>query len=379
MKNSTIYAIDFDENTKKQFYDCLKEDFVITGSLMPDAHSGYVAPIGSVLIAKDKIVPAWVGYDIGCGMIAVKFTCENLKQKIEENKQEIFQITHKFIPMGVGEYNHLQDISDEGAEEFQKLLRKYKSGPHSKEILKEFKNHGPKQVGTLGSGNHFIELGITENNEVFLVIHSGSRNLGHKVATYYMKGASGQTSGYEKTAALDINSDLGKEYLNALEFCLDFALLNRIEMAKKVHRVIEQVLAEKVGFELITNKTHNHAIIENEGIIHRKGATSSKKEELGVIPGNMRDGSFIVKGKGNKEFLESSSHGAGRAMSRKQAKQNITMDDFKNTMGEIIGVITPATLDESPQAYKNVFAVMNAQKDSVDILYHIKPLINWKG
>jgi tRNA-splicing ligase RtcB len=194
-----------------------------------------------------------------------------------------------------------------------------------------------------------------------------------------MKKASTDNKNFEATFPIDIDSKEGKEYLNILHFGLEYALLNRMEMAKKIHKVLEKVLGEKIDFRLIANKTHNHVEFSGKNLIHRKGATSSNKDELGVIPGNMRDGSYIIKGKGNKDFLNSSSHGAGRKMSRKQAKKNISMEDFKLAMKGITGVVKEATIDEAPQAYKDVNEVMKKQKDSVEVISHIKPIINWKG
>jgi tRNA-splicing ligase RtcB len=176
-----------------------------------------------------------------------------------------------------------------------------------------------------------------------------------------------------------VNSQLGKEYLNVLEFGLQYALLNRLEMAYKIVEILEKILGEKLKHKLEVNKNHNHAVYEKGYFIHRKGATPSKKGEKGIIPGNMRDGSFLVEGKGNKKFLESSSHGAGRKISRKEAKRKYSMKDFEKSMEGIKGNISEKVLDEIPMAYKNIFKVMNAQKKSVKVLKHLKPIINWKG
>ncbi|MDP2628800.1 MAG: RtcB family protein, partial [Nanoarchaeota archaeon] len=142
---------------------------------------------------------------------------------------------------------------------------------------------------------------------------------------------------------------------------------------------IENVLKEKLKTELFTNKNHNHAILEKGKYIHRKGATPAKNGEKGIIPGNMRDGSFLVKGLGNPKFLHSSSHGAGRLLSRSSAREKITMKDFEKSMKGIKGTISQKTLDEAPMAYKNIDKIMDIQKRSVKILKHLKPLINWKG
>ena len=390
------YAIDADEETMKQFYNCYSQSFVTAAALMPDAHVGYAAPIGSVLITKNYVVPAWVGFDIGCGLIAVKLSSKNILEKIKNHTDEIFNQINRDVPMGVGEYSKEKDITEKTKKEFQELLRKFESHEHDKQILQYLKSTALKHLGTLGGGNHFIELDYDEKelslkkrsqrekiiknkNEMWLIIHSGSRGIGHRVATKYMISASGSKTDYEKTFPLDVKLQLGKEYLNILDFGLEYALLNRMEISYKVISAIEKVLKEKLKTELYANKNHNHAILEKGKYIHRKGATPAKKGEKGIIPGNMRDGTYLIEGKGNAKFLYSSSHGAGRALSRHSAKKQITMEQFREAMKGIKGNISESILDESPHAYKDIEKVMNAQKSSVKIIKKIKPLINWKG
>jgi tRNA-splicing ligase RtcB len=250
-------------------------------------------------------------------------------------------------------------------------------------MLNYLKSRAIRHLGTLGSGNHFIELGYDDKSgkELWLIIHSGSRGIGHTVAKKYMIRASGSSkkSEYERTFPLDVNSRLGREYLNVLNFGLNYALLNRMEMSYKVIGALEDVFRQKVGNELWVNKNHNHAIYERGFFIHRKGATPAGKNERGIIPGNMRDGSFLVVGKGSREFMNSSSHGAGRAMSRSEAKKRYSMGQFEESMRGIRGNISEKTLDELPMAYKDIFKVMDAQKKSVKVLKRIRPIINWKG
>jgi tRNA-splicing ligase RtcB len=372
------YSIDADEETMRQFRECYSQDFVVSAALMPDSHRGYAAPIGAVLVSKGYIVPAWVGFDIGCGMIAVRIKGKNILEKIKNKKEEIYNKVISNIPMGVGEYQKEKNISEKTREEFKKLLKKFEQGPHDKSVLNLLKGTSLKNLGTLGGGNHFIEIGYYKK-EAWLIIHSGSRGMGHKVAKRYMISASNSDTNYEKTFPLEVNSQLGKEYLNILDFGLEYALLNRLEMSYKVVEVLEEILKEKIKTELWVNKNHNHAIYEKGFYIHRKGATPAKKGERGIIPGNMRDGSFLVVGLGNAKFLNSSSHGAGRVSSRKDAKLNITLEDFKKSMEGIRGTISPKTLDEAPMAYKDINKVMQAQEKSVKIQKHILPIINWKG
>ena len=373
-KNTYNYGINVDKETLKQFENCYDENFVVEAALMPDAHLGYVAPIGAVLKTKRYIVPAWVGFDIGCGLIAVKIKGKDLVERVKKNADIIFKKVIEEVPMGVGEYNKEKNITEKTKKEFKSLLEKFKKKTHDKSTA-------VKHLGTLGAGNHFIELGFDSETkkELWLIVHSGSRGVGHTVAKKYMIKASQRKKEYEKTFPLDSDSEIGKEYLNVLDFGLKYALLNRLEIAYKVIESIEKILGEKLDYILWCNKNHNHAVYEKGYFIHRKGATPAKKGEKGVIPGNMRDGSFLVEGKGNPKFINSSSHGAGRSLSRKEAKRKYNMIHFKESMKGIKGNISERTIDELPMAYKDIFEVMNSQKDSVKVLKHIKPIINWKG
>lgn len=372
------YAIDADSETMKQFENCYSKDFVISAALMPDAHKGYVAPIGAVLVTKDYIVPSWVGYDIGCGLIAIKIKGKNILEKIKKNINKIHSEVNKKIPMGLGKINNEKNISEGTRKQFDELMKKFQKKDYNKNIFQFLKSTALKHLGTLGSGNHFIEIGYYKK-EVWLIIHSGSRGIGHKVAKEYMIKASGSKENYERTFSLDINSKFGKEYLNLINFGLDYALLNRLELGKKILEIIEKILGEKLKSELWANKNHNHVIFEWGKYIHRKGATPAKKNEKGIIPGNMRDGTYLVKGLGNSKFLNSSSHGAGRKLSRTSSKQKITLIELKESMKGIKSNINEKIIDEAPMAYKDIDKVMEIQKKSVKIIKKIKPLINWKA
>jgi len=372
------YSLDADEETLKQFKECYSQPFVVSAALMPDAHRGYVAPIGAVLVTKGYIVPSWVGFDIGCGLIALRIQGKDIFDKVNKNIDKIYSQVAKKIPLGVGNINKEKNITNKTIESFNKLLEEFKQNPHDKNIYNLLRDSALKNLGTLGGGNHFIELGFYKK-EIWLIIHSGSRGIGHKIAKKYMISASKSETDYERTFPLDVKSQIGKEYLNILNFGLEYALLNRLEMSYKFVNILEDILKEKVKTELWVNKNHNHAILEKGLYIHRKGATPAKKGERGVIPGNMRDGSFLVVGLGNPKFLYSSSHGAGRILSRKEAKEKINMESFRKSMSGIKGTISTKTLDESPMAYKDISKVMDMQKKSVKITKHILPLINWKG
>jgi tRNA-splicing ligase RtcB len=329
-------------------------------------------------------VPAWVGYDIGCGMIACKFSYPNIVNLVRENSLEIFDLVNLKIPMGKGKIGSHGSVSSIISRGFGVSLLNFSKREYNQDIFKFVKTQAKAHLGSLGSGNHFIEISYdsTKENkdELWLVIHSGSRGVGHKIATHYMKSASGSDSKYEETFALDVTSSDGVEYLSVLKFGLEFALLNRLEMAYRVQDSLRKILnISDLSFEMWVNKNHNHCVAEANYFVHRKGATPAKLNERGVIPANMRDGCFLVRGRGSEKFLQSSSHGAGRKLSRGQAKKQVSLEDFEESMRGIVAPVDSDRIDESPFAYKNIYNVMEAQKESVEIVSHLLPIINWKG
>jgi len=369
-----------EESAKLQFDECCSQLFVTEAALMPDAHSGYVAPIGSVIKTKFAIVPSWVGYDIGCGMIAIKISDhKDIQDIIKKYSKDLFDEINRTIPMGAGRHNENMDDVREIYQMDIALDRLSEKTINSK-LFNTVKNLSPKNLGTLGSGNHFIEI-LECKDETWLVIHSGSRGVGHYIGTYFMKEVSGLEKGFEATYAIT-EPDMKLEYMAYQEYCLDFALINRLSMAEKVSEAINLITSYYYStvLNLWCNKNHNHCIeLEPDVYLHRKGATSSDLDELGVIPANMRDGCFLVRGLGNQEFLNSSSHGAGRRLSRGEANKTITLETFQDQMKGIVAPVNKITIDESPGAYKNIFDVMEIQKRSVEVIKHLKPIINWKG
>jgi tRNA-splicing ligase RtcB len=241
--------------------------------------------------------------------------------------------------------------------------------------------NGNLQLGTLGSGNHFIEIGVDEFNEIWIIIHSGSRGVGHGCAIYYMQLAHPNNKAGEGHYGFDVNSNEGKNYIKDLNFCLEYALLNRKIMLNLVDDAISDCGIQcYYDPKVLINRNHNHAETKDgKKWIHRKGATHAEKDMLGIIPGNMRDGSFIIKGLGNEDALCSSSHGAGRILGRKKAKKKLNLEEFSQTMEGIVANVSENTLDESPMAYKDIFKVMEFQKDLVKVLKHVKPILNVKG
>lgn len=361
-----IFGEKLEQGALDQFYSAMNQPFAVRGALLPDAHVGYSLPIGAVVATEGIILPSWVGYDIGCGMCAAMTPL--MKEDVIPFRQDIFRSVYRAVPTGFT-HNKRPEPWD------------YEKIPMTPALKRIFGKDGLCQIASLGGGNHFIEISHDEDGHVWVVVHSGSRNVGHSVATHYMKLASGTGRASEGHYGFSVKSGDGRDYITDMKFCLEFALENR-------KRIIERVLREiyyyaKKGetpqtLEFI-NRNHNHAE-EKQGLwIHRKGATHAEAGMAGVIPGNMRDGSFIVVGKGNEESLYSSSHGAGRALSRTQAKDKISMDDFRAQLEGVTARVERATLDEAPSAYKDIFEIMKLQKNLVEVRRHLLPIINIKG
>jgi tRNA-splicing ligase RtcB len=350
---------------------------------MPDAHLGYAMPIGGVIATRDVVVPAWIGYDIGCGMCAVKTTFD--AYAVKEHGKRIFDAVYRTVPVG---FKHNKKPY---------MTRKLDGLPSSDWFKKMFQESGGfNQIGTLGGGNHFIEIGVGMDEHVWIIIHSGSRNVGHKTATFYMKEAcylvTGQRKarewhyGFDQGAMDKVERRLALNYIQDMNVCLEFALENRRVIAERVEDAIWNAMGGVKGeilWDTLINRNHNHAewrpMQQGTLWIHRKGATHAEKGMPGVIPGNMRDGSFIVTGRGNVSSLFSSSHGAGRVLGRKQAKETLKLEDFENTMGNVVAKVDVQTLDESPMAYKPVEQVMADQSDLVEIINRVIPIINIKS
>lgn len=366
MKEKHIFAEVLEPAALEQFESAMSQPFAVKGALMPDAHAGYSLPIGAVVATDGVILPSWVGYDIGCGMCAVPTTFK--REDVEANAKAIFDAIYKAIPVG---FAHNQKDSVWNHQDFDKTT--------IGNVI--FEKNGLKQLGTLGGGNHFIEIGYDETDVVWIIVHSGSRGIGHTVATHYMKLASGDGKAREGHFGFDVNSQEGKAYITDMNFCLAFALENRKQIVKRVSMAIRDVLHNddiNLWSDLI-NRNHNHAELKDGLWIHRKGATHAEAGMMGVIPGNMRDGSFIVEGKGNPNSLWSSSHGAGRVMGRKVAQRTLNMEDFAISMLGITAKVDSETLDESPFAYKNIFDVMRQQSEMVEVKHRVIPIINIKG
>jgi len=386
-------------NTAKVFTDNVEEDAVAQiielcnqefakGSIiriMPDTHAGAGCTIGTTMTIKDKIVPNLVGVDIGCGMETIKLKNKN----IELSKLD--KVIHEYIPAGFD-------------------IRK-KEHPYAKNIdLEELIcrknvniNRAKLSIGTLGGGNHFIEVNKDKEGNLYLVVHSGSRHLGKQVAQFYQELGYKElvtqseiikelvekmkAEGREKEIQTEIKeiktSSVSKHlayvqgksfdnYLSDMKLVQKFAVLNR--------KAIVDEIVKRMDFKIEEQFTTIHNYIDLDNMILRKGAISAREGEKVLIPINMRDGSLICIGKGNRDWNYSAPHGAGRLMSRSKAKEVITLSEFKKSMEGIYSTtVNKSTIDESPMAYKPMEEIIENIRDTVEIIDIIKPIYNFKA
>jgi tRNA-splicing ligase RtcB len=344
-------------------------------AIMPDSHQGYGMPIGGVMATKGVIVPNAVGVDIGCGMCAVK---TSLTEIDTETLKKIMGEVRKAVPIG---FNHHKEKQDES------LMPKSNYGL----IVGEQYESALKQIGTLGGGNHFIEIQKGSDGHIWIMIHSGSRNFGLKIAEFYNKLAIklneewfSQVPKEWELAFLPLESKEGEEYIKEMNYAVEFALANRKLMMERIKDIFQKETT--CVFDDMINIAHNYARLENHFghnvMIHRKGATLADENTIGIIPGSQGTASYIVKGKGNIHSFKSCSHGAGRKMGRNVACKTLNLEEeikALNDQGIIHGIRGVKDLDEAPGAYKDIDVVMKNQEDLVDILVELKPLAVIKG
>lgn len=390
MKNVKIFAKTIEAEEMKQIEDMATSEAYRDCKIriMPDCHAGKGCTVGTVIQTAGKVVPNTVGVDIGCGMLVVKLGKKDI------NLSLLDRIINESVPSGfdVHEQHQLKEMS-----------------PIMLSILRDL--HGKTQgcfdpdyigrsLGTLGGGNHFIELDEDEQGYKYLVIHSGSRNLGVKVCNYFQSIAKKNVNHREERKRIiedlkkyglekEINNTLrrlgtvppelayleGKDlddYNFAAHVCQDFAYENRWNIAMTILRGLELL---HDGF---FTTCHNYFNIHS-GII-RKGAVRAEKDEQLIIPLNMRDGSLICRGKGNEDWLCSAPHGAGRLMSRNRAKETLNMEEYRQQMHDIYSTsVCESTIDESPMAYKPAEEIESLIADTVDVVKRIKPIYNFKA
>jgi tRNA-splicing ligase RtcB len=347
-------------------------------AIMPDSHVGYGMPIGAVLATKGVVVPNAVGVDIGCGMCAMR---TDMKRITKLQLKKIMGIARKLIPVGFDHHKVRQDES----------LMPQQSRESMKIVTREYLS-ALKQIGTLGGGNHFIEIQKGSDGYIWVMIHSGSRNIGLKVADYYNKMAQKLNEKYFSSvtkemqlAFLPIETEGAKEYMDEMQYCIDFALANRKLMMDRMIEAITEVKGS-FGRDEIINKSHNFAAWEHHFstnvLVHRKGATRAYEGELGMIPGSQGTKSYIVRGLGNEESFKSCSHGAGRKMGRGKAIRELDLEkeiEFLDKQGIVHGIRHKNDLEEAAGAYKDISVVMKNQEDLVEIVVELQPLGVIKG
>jgi tRNA-splicing ligase RtcB (3'-phosphate/5'-hydroxy nucleic acid ligase) len=355
-------------------------------AIMPDVHYGVGATVGSVIPTKGAIIPAAVGVDIGCGMMAAKTSLT--AQDLPDNLFDLRTRIEAAIPVGLKEFSDDTVPSEsngvfDGAT-YNTLIQKH---PQI-----QTKKHPIRQIGTLGSGNHFVELCLDKAGALWVMLHSGSRGIGNKIGTYFIERAKEEM---EKHGIMDSLSDkdlsyfverttLFDDYIEAMEFAQRYAHMNRETMMAIVRRVLTGFFPKPFEFNVeAINCHHNYTTREyhfGETVwVTRKGAVNASKGKLGIIPGSMGERSFIVRGLGNPESFHSCSHGAGRVMSRMDAKKMVSLDQHIADTQGVECRKDEGVIDETPKAYKNIDDVMKSQEDLVEIVYELKQILCVKG
>lgn len=353
-------------------------------AVMPDCHLGKGATVGSVIATNGAVIPAAVGVDVGCGMVAVrtKFFARDLPDNLDRLRQGI----ERRIPLGAGAGN--RKLTETAAERISEL-NAVATQDYDK-VDKNWRN----ALGTLGSGNHFIEVCLDENDQVWVVLHSGSRGIGNRLATKHIKVAQrlmdeGAIVLKDRDLAyLTENTPEFEAYMTDLLWAQDFARLNREEMMDRVMKELSHAFYKEDGHESEIeieriNCHHNFTQQEqhfgNTVWITRKGAIQMRKDQKGIIPGSMGTRSYVVSGLQNPFSFNSAPHGAGRRFSRGEAKRRFTLSDLEKAMGQISFRHSKSLIDEIPQAYKDIDEVMENSKELVHVDYVLRQVVNIKG
>lgn len=378
-----IWARTVDPSAFKQIINLSTLPFVYHHlAFMPDVHAGVGMTIGGVLATKGAVVPNAVGVDIGCGMCAVKTSILVDDLSPEIIRKGFMRGIRKQIPVGM---EHQKAAQDESLMPHVEITGKMK-------IIGEQYKSALKQLGTLGGGNHFIELQKDQDGFMWVMIHSGSRNLGLRVAEYHDKVAKRLNERWFSRIDPDINlaflpvgSDEFRNYWTEMDYCVQFALANRSLMMDRICQVIGDCVPG-TGFEPMINIAHNYAAWEHhfdeDVIVHRKGATRARAGEVGIIPGSQGTRSYITEGLGNPDSFMSCSHGAGRVMSRTEAVRTLDLEKEKAMMEEkgiVHALRCQKDLEEAASAYKNIDEVMANQTDLTRIITSLEPIAVIKG
>ncbi len=382
-----VRGVPVDEKAKRQLQNLTTMPFVGPWvAVMPDVHVGIGATVGSVIPTRGAIIPAAVGVDIGCGMAAVRTTLQ--AHQLPDSLATLRASIERGIPVGAGEHRKLPDGIH---------TRLVQSG--LAERLERIREHHPKirpdkvdrQLGTLGGGNHFIELCLDEEDRVWVMLHSGSRGTGNLIGTHFIEQArralEKRVLGFhvpDRDLAFFLEGEpLFDQYVAAVSWAQDYARHNREAMMARVLKDLRHALPKFQTDREAVNCHHNYVSRETHHgqdlLVTRKGAVSARDGELGIIPGSMGTRSYIVRGKGNADSFHSCSHGAGRVMSRGEAKQRITLKEHREATAHVECRKDAGVVDESPAAYKPIEAVMAAQADLVEVVHTLRQVMCIKG
>lgn len=396
-----IKGVDFDENTLAQAVAVSALPFVFRHvALMPDAHVGIGATVGSVIATQGAVIPASVGVDIGCGMMAARtqWTAEDLPSNLHEIRTAIEAAvphgrTNDGGPMDRGSWGNVDKMPELHKNRWMLLMNDYNR------IIEKHPKAATKRVptthlGTLGTGNHFIEICLDEDNRVWVMLHSGSRGVGNRFGSYFIELAKKDAERWfinlpdKNLAYFPEGTENFKDYFEAVAWAQDYAKENRLAMMDATLAAMEKHLPLHPEdpwplLETIVSCHHNYVSRENHFgknvIVTRKGAVSARLGELGIIPGSMGAKSYIVQGLGNPESFQSCSHGAGRKMSRTKAGQTFTTADVEVQTAGVECRKDQGVVDEIPGAYKSIEAVMDAQNDLVEIVHTLRQVVCVKG
>jgi tRNA-splicing ligase RtcB len=395
-----IEGVPLEEAAKKQLVNVASLPFIHHHiAAMPDVHWGMGATVGSVIPTKGAIIPAAVGVDIGCGMVAARTGLE--AKDLPDNLSAIRSAIEKAVPHGRtnhggegdrGAWHNVPDavslVLQDPAEGDLAARLKVIADKHPK--IAKSAQRAPKHLGTLGTGNHFIEVCLDEENVVWVMLHSGSRGIGNQIGQYFIERAKEDMRSWfinlpdQDLAYLAEGTENFADYVEAVEWAQNFALLNRSLMLAATMRAIQVALGRVFAWgALAVNCHHNYVAREHHfGAnvwVTRKGAVRAREGDLGIIPGSMGARSYIVRGKGNPDSFHTCSHGAGRAMSRAEAKRRFTVSDHEKATAGIECRKDADVIDETPMAYKDIDAVMAAQADLVEIVHTLRQVVCVKG
>ena len=362
---------------------------------MPDVHAGIGATVGSVIPTKSAIIPAAVGVDIGCGMNAVRLSIR--ASELPDNLHRIRSAIEAAVPVGFTQHEASKVRGSQHARTARTLDQRLDDvvakHPGLMKMQKRFNETWVCQLGTLGGGNHFIELCLDEEGFVWVVLHSGSRGIGNVMGRYFIEAAKKDMRRHKinvpdvDLAYFSEGSQWFDDYVEAVEWAQDYALLNRREMMRLVLEVLQRELSPKINAWKVEGEAinchHNYVARENHFgenlFVTRKGAISAREGELGIIPGSMGAKSYIVRGLGNAESLCSCSHGAGRRMSRSAAKRKFSQADLEAQTQGVECRKDGGVIDEIPGAYKDIDSVMANQADLVEVVHTLKQVVCIKG